>query len=271
MKLRRGRKVPAYGRAWLVCKCGRWYAQFECERAVEPLPKTGEAIGLDRGIAVLLATSNGELIENPKLIARAKRRLAHGQRVVAKRKRNGKNRKKAVAVVARAHQKVTRQRRDVAHKLSRQVVASYDRIALEDLRLGNMTRSAKGSRTSPGRNVAAKAGLNPALLDAGFGQIAQLIVEKAENAARAVAFVDPKYSSQTCAACGHVAGENRSGVRFRCVGCLHSDHADVNAARVILKRAQWEPLASCAALADGEDPRTALSSSGPRLTSQDAA
>ncbi|MGZ3552301.1 MAG: zinc ribbon domain-containing protein [Vulcanimicrobiaceae bacterium] len=60
-------------------------------------------------------------------------------------------------------------------------------------------------------------------------------------------------TSQTCAECGHVAAETRSGVRFACVTCLHVDHADVNAARVILKRAQREPLASRAAVADGND------------------
>jgi transposase len=59
-------------------------------------------------------------------------------------------------------------------------------------------------------------------------------------------------------------------VRFQCVGCGNTDHADVNAARVILKRAQWEPLGSRAALADGEDPRTVLTPSGPRLRSYDA-
>jgi peptide/nickel transport system substrate-binding protein len=137
-------------------------------------------------------------------------------------------------------------------------VNTYDRIALEKLRLRDMTRSARGTMQSPGRHVAAKAGLNRALLDAGFGLIAQLIAEKAERAARQIIYADAKYSSQTCAKCGHVAKESRSGLRFCCVACGHDAHADVNAARVILLRAQWEPLASRAALADGDDPRTAL-------------
>jgi len=142
---------------------------------------------------------------------------------------------------------------------------------LEKLQIRNMTRSARGTSEEPGRNVAAKAGLNRALLDAGFGMIAQLIAEKAERAARTIISVDPKYTSQTCAACGHVAKENRSRLTFACIACWHADHADVNAAKVILKRAQLEPLANCAALADSNDPRTTLPPSGPRLRLHDAA
>ena len=271
VKLRKGRAVPPFGRAWLVCKLGRWYAQFECERAVAPLPETGHAIVLDRGVNVLLATSDGELIANPKHVAMARLKVERVQRVVAKRKGRGKNRRKAINTLARLHEKVARQRRDYAHKVSRALVDANDVLVLEDLRLRTMTRSAKGSIDEPGRNVAAKAGLNRALLDAGFGMIAQLIAEKAESAARSFVSVDPKYTSQTCAACGHIAKENRSRLRFVCVACSHVDHADVNAARVILQRAQKEPLASRAAVADGTDPRTALSSSGPRLTLHDAA
>ena len=158
-----------------------------------------------------------------------------------------------------------------AHKVSHALVDTSDMLVLEDLRLRNMTRSAKGTIEEPGRNVAAKAGLNRTLLDAGFGMIARLTAEKAESAAREIIYVDPKYTSQTCAACGHIAKENRSRLRFVCVACSHVDHADVNAARVILQRAQKEPLASRAAVADGTDPKTALSPSGPRLTLHDAA
>ncbi len=271
VKLRKGRAVPPHGRVWLVCKLGRWYAQFECERVVVPLPETGRTVGLDRGVNVLLATSDGELIANPRHIAKARLKVERAQRVVAKRKRRGKNRRKAIDLLARLHEKVAWQRRDYAHKVSRMLVDAYDVLVLEDLRLRNMTRSAKGSIEEPGRNVAAKAGLNRALLDAGFGTIAQLIAEKAESAARSVIYVDPKYTSQTCTACGHVASKNRSGLHFACIACSHVDHADVNAARVILQRAQREPVASRAAGADGSDPRTVPSPSGPRLTLHDAA
>jgi putative transposase len=141
VKVRKGRQVPAYGRAWLVLKSGRWYAQFECERAAQPLPAVGADVGLDRGIAVLVATSDGELFENPRPITQARLRLARAQRIVAKRNRSGRNRRKAVAKVARLHEKVANQRRDRAHKISRSIVDRYDRIALMNGRLASFAGS----------------------------------------------------------------------------------------------------------------------------------
>ncbi|MGZ3496136.1 MAG: RNA-guided endonuclease InsQ/TnpB family protein [Vulcanimicrobiaceae bacterium] len=163
----------------IVCKRDRWYAQFECQREIVALAAAG-AVGLDRGVAVLLATSNGDLIENPRHIDAARLHLERAQRIVAKRKRRGKNRGKAVNALARLDEKVQRQRRDHAHKVWRHIVNAFGAIAPEKLQIRGMTRSAKGSIEKPGRNVA-KAGLNRALLDAGFGQIAQLIAEKAES------------------------------------------------------------------------------------------
>jgi hypothetical protein len=68
VRLRTGREVPAErGRAWIVEKNGRWYACMECERAAQPLPATGKVLGVDRGVHVLAATSEGELIRNGRL------------------------------------------------------------------------------------------------------------------------------------------------------------------------------------------------------------
>jgi putative transposase len=125
--------------------------------------------------------------------------------------------------------------------VSRSIVHHFDRIALEALNLRAMTRTATGTIEKPGTNVAAKAGLNRALLDAGFGMLATLIREKAAWAAREMIEVDARYSSQTCAACGHVAKESREGRRFVCVRCGHEADADVNAAQVILLRAESPP------------------------------
>ncbi len=272
VKLRKGRAVPlTFGRAWIVRKNGRWYARFECERAVEPLPSTGAGVGIDRGVTVLLAFSNGVHEPNPEHLKRSQRHIERAQRRVARRKRGGSNRRKAVAQLARLHERVACRRRDHAHKVSRAIVNKYDAIALEKLQLRNMTRSAKGTVEEPGRHVAAKAGMNRAMLDAAFGMIGKLIAEKAENAARLVRFVDPKYSSQECARCEYVAASNREGIHFRCGRCHHAAHADTNAAQVILKRAEFQPVVSCAGWPDSDDPRTALSSSGPRLTLHEAA
>ncbi len=118
-----------------------------------------------------------------------------------------------------------------------------------------MTRSATGSSEAPGRNVRAKAGLNRALLDASFSLLHEMIVAKAEEAGKTVVVVDPRYSSQECARCGHVAAESRWERRYRCVGCDYRNHADVNAALVIRRRAELRPGGRGAMLTDLEDLR----------------
>lgn len=254
--LRKGREVPKFGRAWLVRKGARWYACFECEREVKPLPSTGKTIGLDCGVHVLAATSEGQLIANPRFLQRARLVVERFQRVVSRRKRGGKNRRKAVRLLARAHERVKSARRDFLHKTSRKIVNSTDTVALEALDVRSMTRSAKGTLEEPGRNVRAKAGLNRALLDASFGLLRQMIVAKAEEAARTVVEVDPRFSSQECARCANVAAESRRRRRYLCIGCGFSVHADVNAALVIRRRAELRPAARGASLEDLGDPRS---------------
>jgi putative transposase len=161
---------------------------------------------------------------------------------------------------ARAKEREGNARRDYAHKVAFDLVRRHDLIALEDLRVRNMTRSARGTVEAPGTNVAAKAGLNRALLDAGFGQLATLIREKAEYAVRAIVSVDARYTSQLCAVCGHVANESREGARFACVRCGHTADADVNAACNILARATAESR-----------PMSELAPGNARLAQYDAA
>ena len=247
----KGRDVPDYGRAFIVEKNGRWYAVFECERDVKPFSVTGQAVGIDRGVRVLAATSAGELIPNPRVADRLRSKVERhqrglervSQRDAAGRVLNRRDPKRTAAVqrLARAKEREANARRDHAHKVALDLVRRYDTMALERLELRSMTRSAKGTLEEPGTNVRAKAGLNRSLLDAGFGMLARLIREKAEYAAREVIEVDARYSSQTCAACGHVARESREGPRFACVRCGHQADADVNAAQVIFLRAQSAP------------------------------
>jgi putative transposase len=248
VRLRKGREIPQYGRAFVVERNGRWYAVFECERDPLPLEPTGRAVGLDRGIRALVATSDGELIENPRHAESRRRIVERHQRALDAvtekdalgRVRNARDPRRLAAVrrLARAREREANARRDGLHRVARAIVDRYDLIAVEDLRLRSMTASAKGTAENPGRNVRAKAGLNRRLLDAGLSMLLALIREKAEHAARRVVSVDARYTSQTCAACSHVAAESREGSGFCCARCGHRADADVNAARCILERAQ---------------------------------
>ncbi|SDI43925.1 putative transposase [Sinosporangium album] len=129
------------------------------------------------------------------------------------------------------HARVRRQRLDGAHKAANALVRGYDVIVHEDLKIANMTRSAAGTVERPGRNVAAKSGLNRSILDAGWGVFLRVLAHKAESAGRELIAVDPRYTSRTCSRCGHRARENRTTqAGFLCTACGHTAHADVNAA-----------------------------------------
>ena len=248
MRLRKGRPVPPFGRAFVVVKNGRWYATFECSREPQPLPKTGKIIGVDRGVYVLAATSEGELIRNGRFQQRRARittRLQRELEALTKRderkrcvNRDDPKRIAAVRRLARAREREANCRLDALHKKALKLIRSADVIGLEKLDLRAMTRSARGTVEAPGRNVAAKRGLNRVMLDAGFGILARLIGEKAEYAVREVIAVEPRYSSQTCGRCRHVSAKSRRRRRFACVSCGFTTHVDVNAALEIRRRAQ---------------------------------
>ena len=168
--------------------------------------------------------------------------MAEAQRKLATKQRGSNRRRRQVEVVARLHRRVANQRSNAAHQLSRRLVNDYDLIVLEDLAITNMVRAPK-AKPDPDKlgaflpnGASAKAGLNRSINDAGWGTLASLLSYKAESAGRTVVTVDPRYTSQTCAECGHVETGNRvSQAVFCCLACGHVAHADVNAARNILR------------------------------------
>ena len=249
LRVRKRREVPnERGRAWIIEKNGRWYCCFEREHAAQPLPATYKVLGVDRGVHVLAATSEGELISNGRMADKHQRAATGHARALdaatvkdAKgRPTNGADPKRIAAVrrLARAKEREANARLDALHKAAHRIVASADVIVTEKLNLRGMTRSARGTVEKPGRNVAAKSGLNRALLDAGFGILRRLIGEKAESAVRRVIDVEARYSSQECSKCGTIAAKSRRRRRFVCIACGFALHAGVNAALVIRGRAQ---------------------------------
>ena len=101
-------------------------------------------------------------------------------------------------------------------------------IRVEDLKITNMTRAAKGTRETPGRGVRAKAGLNRGILASGWGLLVRRLQDKAPGR---VEKVKPHYTSQRCSACGRGdRGSRESQAVFRCTACGFACNADVNAA-----------------------------------------
>ncbi|WP_261663936.1 RNA-guided endonuclease InsQ/TnpB family protein [Deinococcus sp. Marseille-Q6407] len=204
----------------VVHDCGEWYAVYTCEVPQRSLPATGSSVGVDVGTTWFAITSDGEFVENPRHLQKNLRKLRIQQRTVARRKKGGNRRKKAVKLVAKTHQRIRRARLDFHHKTARRLVNEHDVIAHEDLKVSNMVKS----------------NLARSISDVGWSQFFDILALKAEEAARRVIRVDPRYTSQTCHQCGHRCKENRlSQSRFRCVVCGHEDNADLNAARNILR------------------------------------
>jgi putative transposase len=249
VRLRKGRSIPAFGRAFIVEKNGRWWATFECSREPKPLPSTGRRIGVDRGVHVLCATSEGELIPGRKAGERHRRVITIHSRALSAlasadssggQEQRARCRQRAIQRLGRARERETNMRADHAHKVALRLVHENDEIALENLNLRGMIRSARGTLDRPGRNVRAKSALNRALVDAGFGLLRRLIGEKAEYAARRIIGVEARYSSRTCGRCLHVAASSRRRRRFLCVACGWTCHADVAAALEIRRRAELQ-------------------------------
>jgi transposase, IS605 OrfB family, central region len=112
---------------------------------------------------------------------------------------------------------------------------------LEDLKVKNMSASAKGTTENPGKNVKAKSGLNRSILDQGWYEFRRQLEYKQQWAGGKLIIVPPANTSLKCSACGHISKANRiSQSRFRCTECGHKEHADLNAAKNILSAGQAE-------------------------------
>jgi len=210
---------------------GQWHVAFAVVPGPVPAPGNGEVAGVDRGITVSAALSTGEMLRCPGLSLREERRLRAAQRKAAKAKRGSNRRRSAKTTAARLKAREASRRKDWCEKTSTDLARRFDVIRVEDLKIANMTRSAKGTAQAPGVNVAAKAGLNRGILGNGWGALVRRLEDKAPGR---VERVPSAYTSQRCSACGHAARESRqSQAVFRCTACNFTLNADVNAARNI--------------------------------------
>ena len=148
--------------------------------------------------------------------------------------RNRKKQKRRIAVL---HRHIADARKDYLHKVSTDIGKNHAMVAVEDLKVSNMSASAKGTAEQPGRNVRAKAGLNKAILDQGWFSFRRMLDYKlAWNGGWLIA-VDPRNTSRECPACHHVDAANRTAqARFRCTACGFAEHADLVGAVNILSR-----------------------------------
>ncbi len=220
-------------------RAGQWHVAVQWQREVaEPEPTILPTVGIDRGVTVFAALSDGTMIAPSNHGKKALRALAKAQRSLARKKKGSNNRRKQRARVAKIHLRVANARSDTLHKLTTTIAQNHGTVVLEKLRVCNMVRSARGSVAKPGRKVKQKSGLNRSILDQGWGMFSGFLAWKLAERGGVLAYVPAPNSSRECFACGLVDERNRIGARFLCVGCGHAEHADMNAAQVI--KGRWD-------------------------------
>src|SRR5205807_3809910 len=146
----------------------QWFVTFSCEvEAPEKLPLSYEDIGIDLGVTHLATFSNGEMIEHPRYYRKARKVLEKRQQAFSRKKRGSHRREKARKLVAKAHRKIARQRKDFQHKASKKLVERYQVIVFEDIKTSTLTRKPKPQQDENGtylaNGAAAKRGLNTSI------------------------------------------------------------------------------------------------------------
>ncbi len=222
--------------ATVVREGEHWFVSIQTEQeVVAPAPSDLPAVGLDLGVARFATLSDGTPVEPVHAFARARRRVARAQRALARKQKGSKNRAKQRRRLGKLRRRERRVRQDFLHKASTTIARRFGTVVMEDLAVKQMSASAAGTVEAPGTNVKAKAGLNRAILDQGWHQFKVLLDYKLAERGGMLVLVNPSFTSQRCAACGHTeAGNRKSQAVFVCRSCGHTEHADLNAARNIL-------------------------------------
>ncbi len=199
-----------------------WYVTISCaDVPTHPLPpigQEGQETGIDLGIEAFATLSDGARIFNPGWYRKAERALKTAQRRVSRRKKGSHRRRKAVTLLAKAHQRVRRQRQDFHHKTALALVRANDTIYHENLQVANMVKNHH---------------LAKSIQDAGWAAFLSILSFKAACAGREVVAINPAFTSQICSGCGVVVQKGLSVRWHSCPECGTSLHRDHNAARNI--------------------------------------
>lgn len=237
MRYRNSRDVLGTPKNMTVSQsCGKWFVSIQTEREVEQsIHPAASAVGIDVGIARFATLSDGGSIAPKNSFKKHQQRLARYQRAMARKQKFSKNWIKAKAKVTKLHSTIANVRRDFLHKTSTDISKNHAMVCIEDLKVGNMSKSAAGTKDQPGKNVKAKSGLNRSILDQGWFEFRRQLEYKQAWRGGFVVAVPPQYTSQRCSCCGHVDAANRTTQeRFACITCGFEANADVNAACNIL-------------------------------------
>lgn len=239
LKYRNSRQVMGDLKNCTVSRRGQhWYVsiQVEYDADISYHPSTS-MIGMDMGVKRFATLSDGSFIEPLNSFRKLEKKLTLAQKRLSKKVKFSANWKKQKQKITRIHERIANARHDFLHKTSTDISKNHAMIVVEDLKVKNLSKSAKGNAEQHGKNVNAKSGLNKSILDQGWGMFVQMLEYKQSWLGGDVIRVNPKHTSQTCPCCGRVAKENRTTqADFECVECGFKANADYVGALNVLER-----------------------------------
>lgn len=238
---RKSRDILGEPKNATVSRRGRhWFVSIQTEREVsEPEHTSSAAAGIDLGVSRFATLSDGTVYEPLNSFRRLENKLAREQRWLSRKQKFSGNWRKQKEKITRRHVRIADARQDYLHEASTEISKNHAIIVMEDLRVKNMSASAKGTIGNPGRQVGQKAGLNKAILDQGWYEFRRQLAYKLAWAGGVLELVPPHHTSQTCPACDCLSSDNRrSQAVFQCVvACGYENHADLVGAINIFRRA----------------------------------
>lgn len=243
IKIKRHREIKGTPKTcYLVLRAdGHWYALIACElpdaEAVRPEAQEA-AIGIDLGLKVFLADSDGNTVKNPRHYQKAQAVLRRKHRRLSARKQGSKRFRKMARSVAQSHLKIERQRRDFHFKTAKYYADHYNHIVVEDLTI----------------RALAKSRLAKSVLDAGWSAFLDILTRKAESAGGQVVRVNPRFTSQRCSRCSELVQKSLSVRTHHCPHCGYVADRDVNAALNILRAGA--PPSGTVAFRTPDEPRS---------------
>ena len=238
-KFHRGEIIGKIKTVTISYEANQYFASINYEDGKEEIVgrNNGKSIGIDVGVKVFAYTSENKLI-NPKEehdLTKDIEKMIKAQKSLSRKKKGSANREKAKIKLAKKHLKIKNKRNDFLHKISKEL-SENQTIKVEDLKIRNMSKKAKGSIENPNMRANAKSGLNRSILQQSWGKFFELLEYKLKRNGGTLVKVNPQYTSQKCSRCGHISKENRkTQAKFICEKCGNILNADYNASLNILK------------------------------------
>jgi putative transposase len=223
LKINFSRELPSAPTSAVISKTpsGSYYISFVCRYFPKKTNGKGK-IGIDLGIKDFLVDSNGNRFPNPKYLEKKEKQLARYQRAMSRKKKGSQNRNKTRLKVAELYEKITNQRNDFLHKLSRKLINENQVIGVEKLKVKNMVKNHK---------------LAKAISSASWSRFCEMLNYKSKESQNcSIVYMDTYFpSTHICNATGIKLDYKLklSDRTWKCPHCGETHDRDLNAARNI--------------------------------------